>query len=131
MLCRASIFFLLIYELFCVFKLPSETKIWSLNYIFRRDFRLLMANSSNTRGDPVPQPNIWHAYDVTKVGDMKYSVTFDNPLDGHWRAFFIQVWIISFNFLFILQFCLSYNFVYLVNKFEKTLQTLSVTADYN
>jgi len=58
--------------------------------ILRRDFRLLVANTSDPSKE-VPQASIWHAYDVDMVENMKYRIQFETPLDGHWRAFFVQV----------------------------------------
>ncbi|CAK8676928.1 unnamed protein product [Clavelina lepadiformis] len=72
---------------------PTLVRAWSAVSVSntRRDFRLLKANISNPLGDPIVQANIWHHYDVESMGNMKYRATFNTPLNGHWRAFFIQM----------------------------------------
>lgn len=55
----------------------------------RRDFRLLVGDK-NDPSKPYPHPVVWHARDVTDLGNKQYQIQFDNPEVG-WLAFFIQM----------------------------------------
>nr|XP_039256779.1 autocrine proliferation repressor protein A-like [Styela clava] len=53
----------------------------------RRDFRLLKGGPNG----PTPQVNLWAHANATKIDEFHYKAEIDNPFQGGWRAFFIQM----------------------------------------
>lgn len=58
---------------------------------FRRDFRLYKLNQTDPTGSLIPQLVMWVSESVQIIDAQHYSYSMDNPSQGGWAAFFIQV----------------------------------------